>query len=65
MNKVVIQDYHYSCSDGCCDEYGSHVYVNGKEVGSYSDGIDANVLEDVLKELGIQAEVEHEYDNED
>lgn len=64
MNKIVIQDYHYSCSDGCCDEYGSNLYVNGKEVGTYSE-IDENMLEDVLREFGIEAEVKHEYDYED
>ena len=26
---VIFDDWHYECGDGCCDEYGINLIING------------------------------------
>jgi len=30
--KIETQDWDYTCSDGCCYEYGVYLWIDGKEV---------------------------------
>jgi len=32
QREIVFKPYHYQCGDGCCDEYGTKVYINGFEL---------------------------------
>jgi hypothetical protein len=56
--KVVLQtqDWHYTCGDGCCDDYGQRLFVNGDDIEAdmYSNAYDA--IEKVLKQLGYEVE---------
>ena len=44
--KIELQPYCHACGDGCCDEYGYNVLVDGKIIGSI--GEDAQELADLL-----------------
>ncbi len=46
--KIELQPYWHTCGDGCCDEYGYNVLVDGKIIGSI--GEDAQELADLLNE---------------
>lgn len=64
---IELQDWHTKCGDGCCDEYGTDVYLNGElletthEDGSKTD-VDGESVTDtvmtVLKKLGYNVEIE-------
>lgn len=45
--KITIEEYHYTCDDGCCDTYGYNVFVDGKIIGSIVDD-DVNGLVELL-----------------
>lgn len=46
--KIELQPYWHTCGDGCCDEYGYNVLVDGKIIGSI--GEDAQELAELLNE---------------
>lgn len=61
-----VQDYHYTCGDGCCDDYGERVFVNGEQINAdiYMNAHDA--IEQILKHLGYEVEwKEMDYDRID
>jgi hypothetical protein len=69
--KITFEDWHSTCGDGCCDYYGTYLYLNGEKLehpnsevydNSYIGMDTENSLEAVLKKLGY--EVEFEYKNE-
>lgn len=67
--KIELKEWHYQCSDGCCDLYGTKIFVNGEEVEHYDKdtsnqyiGDDVQeALKSVLKHLGIECEIEKNY----
>lgn len=59
LNKKVTlqtQDWHYTCGDGCCDDYGQRLFVDGNDIEAdiYSDAHSA--IEKILKHLGFEVE---------
>jgi hypothetical protein len=52
--KIELQPYWYTCGDGCCDEYGYNVLVDGKIIGSI--GEDSQELAELLNETFKQEE---------
>lgn len=69
MVKITLTDWHSQCGDGCCDDYGVYLSVNGKRLehpylyNRYRIFQDFDVgiaLEAVLKELGHEVEIEHD-----
>jgi len=50
--EIIFKPYHYSCSDGCCDEYGTKVYINGFELPC-DERDTGHVLENVFEFLQI------------
>ncbi len=63
MKKVNItfQDYSYECGDKCCTDYGTITIVNGKELEIKNDlgTTPSIVIEEILKELGYEVNVEY------
>ena len=60
--KIETKDYHWTCGEpGCCDEYGTILYIDGKEVEDrrFSDSGDAYRY--ILEELQGH-EVDYIYD---
>lgn len=62
--KIVTKDYHWECGDGCCEEWGTILYIDGKEVEDrrFMDAEDAYRY--VLEEL-LNHEVDMIYDETD
>jgi hypothetical protein len=46
--KIELQPYWHTCGDGCCDEYGYNVLVDGKMIGPIGEG--AQELAELLNE---------------
>lgn len=71
--KIKFEHWHYQCGDGCCDNYGTNLYLNGKQLehpnpeiydnGYLGEDVQTG-LHAVLKELGYQVEFEDEYEYE-
>jgi hypothetical protein len=71
MVKIKLEQWHYQCGDGCCDNYGTNLYLNGKQLehpnpevsdSGYLGEDVATALEAVLKELGYEVEIESTYE---
>lgn len=67
--KITLKNWHYQCSDGCCDNYGTEVLVNGtlldhpEGLGSGYVGDDVELsLRAVLEHLGYNVLIENKYD---
>ena len=61
--KIELDEYHYNCSDGCCVSYGTTTTVNGKELDLHNQDV-ATILQQVLTELGYEAEIIETYNGE-
>ena len=67
--EIELREWHYRCGDGCCDDYGTELYLNGEKLehpeGSTPNflGEDVpNALKAVLLKLGFDVSVEYTYD---
>ncbi len=61
MKKLIIKSkgWNHTCGDGCCDTWGTDVFVNGKKI-TQGDYDDINlILSDVLQSLGYEIEIEY------
>jgi hypothetical protein len=61
--EIIFKPYHYTCSDGCCDEYGVNVYVN--DFTLTCDGDNTEEVVRCLMEFIGEDNVSIEYDYED
>jgi hypothetical protein len=68
--KITLEEWNYTCGDGCCYSYGTKMYLNGKELEHPNPEVDDNsyvgddvttALLAVLKELGYQVEIDLTY----
>jgi hypothetical protein len=49
--KIETKEYFYECGDGCCTEYSTILYIDGKEVEDHRFGSDADAYRYVLEEV--------------
>jgi hypothetical protein len=65
--KITLEDWDYTCGDGCCTSYGTKLYLNNKELEHPNPDILDNgyvgmsvetALHAVLKKLGYEVEIE-------
>jgi hypothetical protein len=50
--KIETKDYHWTCGEpGCCDEYGTILYIDGKEVEDRRFGDAGDAYRYILEEL--------------
>lgn len=54
--KIELEDYHHTCGDGCCDDYGTIIKVNDEELDCTNQDVDT-ILEEVLIKLGYEVEL--------
>lgn len=68
--KITLEEWSYTCADGCCTSFGTKMYLNGKELehpnpevldNSYVGDNVTTALLAVLKELGYQVEIDLTY----
>lgn len=59
--NIVVDESYYTCSDGCCTEYGTHVTVNGVDLpcNNYQDV--GTHLKKVLEHLGYTVNLTETY----
>jgi len=59
-NKLFLstQEWHYTCGDGCCDDYGEKVLVNGEDINVDLLDEPKHVIKKILKHLGYDMEWE-------
>ena len=71
--NIKLESWHYQCGDGCCDNYGTYLYLNGKQLEHpdpeiYDNGYlgedVSTALQAVLKELGYELIIKETYDND-
>ena len=58
--KIELDEYYYSCGDGCCTNYGTTTTVNGKELDCHNQDV-GTILKGVLEELGYSVEIIETY----
>ena len=56
---IRLDEYHYTCGDGCCDNYGTTVFLNEEEV--IDSESTEQILEAILSKIGYQVSIEHTY----
>lgn len=60
--KIKLEDWDYSCSDGCCYMYGTSISLNGEESdNNYDGGSVEQSLEFVLNKLGFDVEFDNNH----
>ena len=56
--KIETQDWSNTCGDGCCYNYGTTLYIDGKEIEERTFSSCGDAYEYVLTELlGIEVDV--------
>lgn len=63
-HKIKFVDRDYRCSDGCCYEYWTELYINDELVLERTD-LDMDDLKKVLDALGVDQEIEYKVEFED
>ena len=59
IHEIVLTDWEYHCTDGCCDEYGTELLIDNYIVTRYFD-MDTDLLIEILNKLGIRYELKFE-----
>jgi len=65
MIKIEIKEWSRTCGDGCCDTYGTDVFMDGVQVNEFDVSEQEALLIAVIKHLGIEAEIVIEYEDMD
>ena len=61
--KIILNEYSYTCGDGCCSNYGTIVYVNGVEM-PYHNVDTHTIVTQILEHLGYDVEIECQFNGE-
>ena len=62
--KIETEDYVWECGDGCCTQYGTYLYIDGKKLEDreFSSSGDAYLY--ILQEM-LGHEVDYIYEDEE
>ena len=69
---IELKSWHYSCGDGCCDMYGTEMWMNDEKLehpdpNQHDDGYLGEDIESglkaVLKKLGYEVTIKNVYEN--
>jgi hypothetical protein len=52
LHTIELEDWTYSCGDGCCSDFGTRLVVNGEELTDYFEGTSDEII-GLLKSLGV------------
>ena len=55
--EIELKDWHHQCGDGCCDLYGTDIYLNGEKLEEQQADDSRNALKAVLEKLGYEVEI--------
>lgn len=53
---IEFEDWHHQCGDGCCDMYGTDIFLNGEKLDTQYAEDSKNALKAVLEKLGYEVE---------
>ena len=63
--KIETKDYYWECGEpGCCSEWGTILYIDGKEVSGRRFGSDSDAYIYILEEL-LGHEVDYIYEEDE
>lgn len=54
---IEMKDWHHQCGDGCCDSYGTDIFLNGERLDEQNAEDSKNALIVVLEELGYKVDI--------
>jgi len=61
---IILNEYDYKCSDGCCDHFGISTTINGIELDCHNQDTET-IVRQILEHLKIDAEVKTTYNGEE
>lgn len=61
--KIELDEWFYTCGDGCCTEYGTTTKVNGEEMPLINQDA-GTIVKMVLEHLGYEVELINTYNGE-
>ena len=61
--NIVFKPYHYTCGDGCCDDYGTIAFINEFQITDDGENIES-VISNIMEFLEID-NVDINYDDEE
>ncbi len=57
---ILLKEYSYTCSDGCCTDYGTITELNGEELPLHNSDT-YTIIKQILENLGYVVEIEETY----
>lgn len=60
---IVLDEYQHECGDGCCLNYGTVTSINGEELPIHNQDA-STILDQALKHLGFDVNIENKYNGE-
>ena len=61
--RITLEDWDYTCGDGCCHDYGQDIYLDGEKLDEQHAEDNENALRAVLEKLGYKVEIEKIYED--
>jgi hypothetical protein len=62
--KIETKDYFYECGDGCCTQYGTMLYIDGKLLEGREFFSSGDAYQYVLEEM-LGHQVDYIYEDEE
>ena len=57
--NIILEEWDYTCGDGCCYNYGTTLKVDDIEITNYSDDNIEDTLIKLLTYLGYKVNIKH------
>lgn len=54
--NIILDEYDYNCSDGCCHHYGIVTTINDVELGCHNTDVET-ILTQALEHLGYKVNI--------
>lgn len=61
--KIKLEDWVYTCGDGCCTTYGTTTTVNGVELDNINEDR-GTIIQKILEHLGFEVDLEETYEED-
>ena len=61
--EIVLNEWDYTCGDGCCYDWGVDVIVNGEEMEHKNEDTET-ILRQVLEHLGYEVDIIRKHNGE-
>lgn len=59
VHEIILTDWEYTCSDGCCYEYGTELVIDNYIVTRNFD-MDVDLFKEILNRIGIAYKLKFE-----